>query len=350
MGGNLLKEMGSQPIPAELAKSIGKEVVTFAQQLLDKMQPGSRVRMLQSYRTKALYGDVDLMITESFFENFTPQTFATELGKAMEIPFEAVEPRMNAPVFSIPYPVEDHCAQIDFIKVKDKSFDFASNYLDWNGVCSFIHTLSKDLGPFLFEESGLMIEVMDGDQKVGKIVVSDDFDKCLSFLGYDANRYGEGFESAEDLYSFVTSSPYFYRSLYTERRQNSKKKRKMLRPFYINFLTWLSVQDVQHDRAGDGTDWVSHAFDQFPMAKQRFDEFMDDYQNQLKRKDEFKKRFNGELVSEMTGLKGNDLGLFIESFKQEIDTKNFEDFVLSLSTEAFQKMLKRHHYVWKGRL
>src|SRR3546814_2979589 len=72
----------------------------------------------------------------------------------------------------------------------------------------------------------------DGDHKFREIELTRNFSKALAFMGYSPDGLDQGFETPEDIYSFVASSPFFSSDIFLLENRNAKarmrdKKRKM---------------------------------------------------------------------------------------------------------------------------
>jgi hypothetical protein len=79
----------------------------------------------------------------------------------------------------------------------------------------------------------------DGDYMFREILLTREYEAALFFLGYDPERFREGFENLEDIFKYVAGSRYFNRDIFLLENRNAQSRiRDRKRPTYTKFLTW----------------------------------------------------------------------------------------------------------------
>ena len=189
---------------------------------------------------------------------------------------------------------------------------------------------------FKFGHNGLMYPLMDGDCLIKELVVTRDFKSAMSFLGYNWNR--NRFQSLEDMFHFVTQSPWFDPSLFPlKARNHTGRMRDRKRKSYSAFLDWLQAHpNLDPDKEMPPKLLNLH----LQRALHVFPVFAQDYVQALQAHTEKKERkeyFNGSVVAKLTGLEGTELGKFMAYARKCIETTinvdNAEELILSLWKE-----------------
>ena len=171
------------------------------------------------YRNKETFGDLDVLIRSSTVE-----------GDILDVINEVFKPNEiynNNNVKSFDY--KDF--QIDFILVGDENWETSMFYFSYNDLGNFVGRISYQMG-FRFGDYGLKLVYRheDGGRKFSKII-SKDPRKIYQFLGFNYDRYLEGFDEVEDIFKFVVNSTCFnrrifdYDSLNHQNRTRNKKRK-----------------------------------------------------------------------------------------------------------------------------
>jgi hypothetical protein len=141
-----------------------------------------------------------------------------------------------------------------------------------------------------------------------------DYRQTLEFLGLDVARFDAGFNNLDEIFEFVSSSTFFNPELYKLENLNTiARTRDKKRSTYNSFLKFCEhyTGPVWNRTVQDKAEYVPLILNNFPQAVPEFNRAMSD----LVARQEYKKRFNGELVSELTGLVDKELGLFMRFLK-----------------------------------
>lgn len=258
-----------------------------------------------SYFTKPDFGDIDILILSS-----------ADHRKIVDA-FEPTEVYHNSDCFSFDY----KGVQVDFIFCKPENFVISCYYFAYNDLGNLLGRIFHKMG-LKFGHDGLSMVVRDDTQVIGEISLSKNIDEILEFGGYSVDRYHEGFETLEDIFKYVVSSKFYsYEIFDLDNRNYRARVRDRKRKTYTEFLKWAEVNANDSDYR-----WASNKADYLPSVLHRFrkvDEYFSIIRNHS-RNLTIREKFNGELVSKITGLTGKELGAFIAAFRKIFPNRDLE--------------------------
>jgi hypothetical protein len=266
--------------------------------------------VVKSYRNKQDFGDIDVVIDDRvdvvpIFAHFRPKKCA-----------------VNGHVFSFAY----DSIQVDFIRVPKEDIRSTLDYFAYNDLGNLLGKIARAIG-LKYGSKGLMYQYKEGDNVIEDIIITKNLDEILTHLGLDPQRYHQGFDELEDIFKYVISSKWFDKHLYQpENATQQNRIRDMKRKTYLTFLEWMKTLP----------DWIRNlpiliceeykrVIEQYPHVQNRIKEL-----DASRAKDKaFRARFNGEVVSQLTGLEGAALGKFMSWFRQG----NTDSFLMGLDDE-----------------
>ena len=129
---------------------------------------------------------------------------------------------------------------------------------------------------------------------------------------------------------------------------NKDRKRDLKRPDYRRFLEWVETNKSRlpnYQRNRDKSSYLPWITETFPQLVTEFEKCAELYQENQ----ELKEKFNGNIVSELTGKTGKELGDIMVSFKKHFDDdkERYRSFLLKMSKEhvtAYFKDWYKHDY------
>lgn len=315
MGGNALKNTKTRRYSANEYFALVDEVLSKFKHLF----PLEKMEDVKAYRAKADFGDLDVVVKN---RPGLKDEFAVALqGLGVE---EIVR---NGPVWSVGW----RDFQVDFLFHSE--YEFARNYFAWNDLGNLVGRVAHKLG-FKFGHDGLWYVLRDGNYVVSKVLVTSDFYKSLNFLGFDEVRYKDGFDSLEDVFSYVVDNPYFSPDVFLlENRNHQARRRDRKRTTYNRFLAWMESQQFPENEL----DRHSH----LKRAKESFPNFcnkVDLVEHEYARSSEAKHKFNGKLVAQLTCLEGRMLGRFMKHLK--LQKPDLTGFVLCADADELAAWVK----------
>jgi hypothetical protein len=318
--------MGGNALSMTAVRLTKKNFERVSAQCVERLQacfPEHRIAVIPAYRVKADFGDCDLLVTSTGYD---PHKAAAAL--------DAVEVVRNGPVTSVGVVVREELApqdgnvfQVDLVSIGEESFDYALGYFSFNDLGNLIGRTAHRAG-LSHRHDGLWFYVRDGDYKFRDICLTRDYDVALRFLGYEPEQFRAGFETLEDIFEYVAGSDYFNRDIFLLENRNAQSRiRDRKRRTYTEFLKWCEARpelpafQYPEDKAA----WLPRITEHFPHFEAEHRQALDD----MARQRAVKARFNGEWVSQLTGLQGKDLGALMKNFKESFDSlESLQQFVL----------------------
>lgn len=326
--------MGGSALNIETVRLEKYDYDRFCKEISEKLSECNvKHHITTAYKNKQDFGDMDVLIYSHSLKKGL-YVFIMENFKPNEI-------FSNSPVYSFDY----KGFQIDFISVEPEYWEASKNYFSYNDLGNFVGRIAYNLG-FRFGHYGLKLVYRheDGGRKFNKVISSNP-KEIYEFLGFDYNRYLEGFDELEDVFKYVVYSKYFNRTIFNyENLDHQNRTRNRKRKSYQAFLEFLATsQDVlPFDYEYESADYYIDKAEKF-FGIELISEI-----NRWKEIVETQKRasakFNGNLIMENFDIKGKELGNAIANFKnmftQYLSFKNqdtvdqlYHEYILSKSQE-----------------
>ena len=326
MGGNALKQFGAKRLENSRFEAFAFKLNNIMNDILASHGVKTKARLIPSYHDKPDHGDIDIVVPMSATEVLTNEQMMEELSSRFEVgpmPF-----KKNGPVVSYGYPLEEGGVfQIDLIYTKESELDFSVSYFSWNDVGNLVGRIAHKMG-LKFGHDGLSLPLRDGTHEFATIMITQDFKAALEFLGFSYERWAQGFSNLEEIFNFTVANPRFNSAIYLlENRNHTARVRDKKRPTYTKLLEWLEDHpevDKAFEWSEDKSVWIPVILEAFPNAKADYEQAL----KNLERQRALKVKFNGDIVSEATGLEGKDLGIFVADFKKSFESKEaFNQFI-----------------------
>jgi hypothetical protein len=335
MGGNAMKHVGVQRKGAAEYFRIAKEVEALAPKF------SRRHAVIPAYRRKETFGDLDLLVVppgqEADFADF---------HEAIQEAFKPTDIKRNSNVWSLDY----RNLQLDIICTPPRLFDCALQYYSYNDAGSLIGRVAHGMGLKLGHK-GLSLPVRVKDtQQIGVVELSVEPGEILQFLGYDPKGFEEGFESLEEIFAYVASSPYFDKNAFAlENMDHKNRTRNRKRPTFCAFVQWLrrpkNAGLRSHNFAEDKEDWTRRALEHFAHngAKEQLERILAAHEGRQKARE----KFNGRIVQKLTGLEGEELGEFMAYLAKGWKTReDMERWAAETGQDQIEAAVKGAHKTW----
>lgn len=300
MGGNLF-QLGRKPRAEYL------EIEALVRRCLDDLV-GDGYRIPRYYASKPDFGDLDVVLSHAAVEAVGGfDAFRSAIQAALDI-------RQTKNVGHV-YSTVVRDLQVDFFLRDAELLEPTHNYLSFNDLGNLVGKIYRRLG-LKYGEQGLCWVFRRERQEsyVRDLLVSRDWPRILGFIGLDVAAWEAGFDTLEQMFSWVVASPYFSVQPYRETSRTTERRAKG-RPTMARFLAWLEAEQVDktctylEDRSG----YVPMLAAAFPEAKL---EQAIAHERARERDDErLREKFNGDLVRTWTGLDGKPLSAFLRRFR-----------------------------------
>lgn len=324
MGGKALKEVETRRYERDEYLKLEKEVLDKVSSFLPD---DIRCEAIKAYHTKPSFGDMDIVI-----EHISSKEHIEELFKQWGVK----EVSKNSNCWSTHY----NDFQVDFIFVEQEYYQSTLDYFAYNDIGNLLGRISRRFD-FKLGHRGLNYMLMDQTSLLKDINVTNDYKEALEFIGYDYERFRQGFDTLEEMFEYVVDNVNFDPSVFAfENRNHDARMRDAKRPNYNKFLKFIEGKEFPNVMPIDKQQAYERACEIFP----EFDAEVKQVKHELKIKKMVKQKFNGSKISEITGFIGTDLGLFYRFVnKESAKISDFDDFVLRSTDEeldSFTKVVK----------
>lgn len=300
MGGNALQEGLTRRHDKDEYFQKSLEVLTKLQTFYHV----PRARLIGSYNTKETFGDADILYSRPDDKPLSVEDVRGAFPDSKEIV-------RNTSVISFEYKE----LQVDLIHSPIMEFDYALSYFNFCDLGNLIGKLAHQLG-LKHGHRGLYLPVRDGVNIIGEVLLTRDHDVTLKFLDLDVDVFNKGFDTLEDIFKFVRKSKYFSPESYKLENLNTiAKMRDKKRTTYRAFLGYNEANPVTNPyvKAHNKMVHLEHIFDYF--GKGALEEYTKVTQ-ELAFTRYIKTRFNGDIVSKLTGYTGKGLGQFMQHLRK----------------------------------
>lgn len=337
MGGALL---GAERKPRkqfeELMSKFLPELETILSNATETYPAAIEYKVVPYYSEKEDFGDMDILVKAN-----------TDIVRDAVIKHFGFAP-IKSMVKDFNYSTNHNCFsflydkfQIDLIcTVED--FETSLNYYSFNDVGNILGRFFHKFG-LKFGHKGLIYPLRDDRGNVRtEILISKDLEQIINFLGLDYSKWRSGFTTLEDIFEWVAKGKYFDPTIFLEELSAINEKRDRKRKTFSRFLDWVYQE---HGKPGDYYKFlIRDARDEYiPQIEEYFKcdikSQVDEFNVRMERERKIKAKFNGEMVMEITGLKGQELGAFMNKFKQH-DDGTFDDYILDTEPELIKQYIK----------
>lgn len=352
MGGNAIKGV------ARLSKAEYELVSQDVMKRLTRRFPTATFLAIKSFGDKLDFGDLDILMDMPI--KVPENQNCTEGGKELEqlrAEFgleheEDFHPQKGSISFRYRSPlIPGKSFQVDLILEPAETIRTAQSYYDYNDLSNLLGRICRKLG-FKLGSNGLSFVYRSGSHAPQDLVFSTNYEDALRLIGVSVQRYQTGFQSMEEMFEFVASSPYFNPDIFLLHNRNHKSRtRDKKRKTYHEFLKWCAKNDERLRRYPypDKTELGGYRsvglakkfqeevlFKLWPEIPERIEEI--EARRQIDA--EFKKVFNGHLVSEKIGIEGEPLGVLVKHILNNVADRSFKVFAIKDSPELWRKVQK----------
>ena len=172
------------------------------------------------------------------------------------------------------------------------------------------------------------------------------FEKLLEFAGLENNfgdcfeRFKSAFENQEDIFKWLSKSNLFNKDIFAfENLNHVNRKRDRLRKDYHSWLEFIKDKPNKFVGNEDKTVYIKKINNHFSVDINKEAEVLISRHTYKKF---LKEKFNGKIVSEWTGLRGEELGKVIKAYKDSIP--DFDNFIQLKTPENIEKNFREF---WK---
>lgn len=309
MGGNVFKELDTCRLDFQTYNLLTNFISTLLSENFK-----IKFQAIPAYKNKIDFGDLDIL----FHGIVDYDRINTCLNSKRFV--------RNGNVTSYAVPVNGKFFQVDLIKVPEDCYDFSLGYFSYNDLGNLLGRIYHRLG-FKFGHLGLRYIVRDktnSSHVIKEITITKDFRTALEFVGYDYKRWTQGFNTLEDVFKYAVSIPLANRVIFRlDEINHAARVRDRKRKTYNQFLTWVNdpSNSIPNEELANKEIlreyFLKKAFLLYPKFRDEYEE-VQFLCRKIKLANE---KFNGKIVSDLTGLQGKELGRFMQKFISHIKEK-----------------------------
>lgn len=179
------------------------------------------------FRQKDSFGDIDVITTSEQvgkLGNNWLETLTETLNKYSETETTG---KQGAGVKSFKF----NNTQVDLIYVPDSVYERTYQMLSWNDLSGFVGIVMRKLGLKLSNKKGIGIKLskftnyeIEGDDNW--LYFDLPLEVAINIVGLDYERFLKGFDTKEEIFDYVTSSPYYSYGLFSYENGNNKHRQR----------------------------------------------------------------------------------------------------------------------------
>lgn len=313
------------------APRMSKEVFLIQSQIcVDEVSKyASMCALVTTFSDKETFGDIDILVTDDF---------DVESFKANQTLDKNIEYVKNSDDISMLI----HGYQVDLIFVNSSKFSSSLFYMMNDPMGMLLGVIAKQVG-MRYGHTGLSVKLSGCDKNYypRDIHVTSDPMTIMKILGFTQMQIG--FDSVYDIFKLITTSEYFSPSLFKlENLNNSNRERNKKRKTYRDFLEYISNFENRNVVKMTMDDSIEYANKFNPEVVNTFIRLKVKHESKLV----YKSKFNGNVVSELTGVTGKDLGKLMEYMNTVHKMKFIPEVVVSCSDSYIPDVVKEIHRLW----
>lgn len=337
MGGNALS-VKTERKTTEQFNRIASEIFPILEKGL-----GTDVTITKCHRAKETHGDMDILVrVNSKIERTDMVDFITDAFSPRDI-YHSVASKTTdkydkKDLVTLSFDYDNF--QIDLIFIKKENWGFAYEWFSNDPFSNITGKVAHTFG-LKFSWEGLKMPFRKYGGELSKnIIITKDHKKAVEFLGYNYDKYEQGFDNVQEIFDYVIGSKYFDSDIFQmENLNHIDRKRNEKRTTYQQFLSYINGSGIykRYDHKSK-EDYIELIDTYFPEAKliEKLNMYEDEYLN----KKLLHEKFNGKLVMAKFPKfkKGKELGDTIKNFKESFE--DFTKYVLVNSSEQIMNDFK----------
>lgn len=320
MGGRALKNTFTRRYDRDEFEKLKDEMTS---KLTDTFNNFSHTKY---YHIKETFGDMDVLISDN------GELTKEEITNFITNTFNPNEIFINGGCYSFDYKE----LQIDFIFIPTENFECAKHYFSYNDLGNLIGKIAHQFG-LKYGQDGLKKVVFNENRnKLGTIYLTKNMYDALEFLGFNVERYKQGFDRLEDIFKFIRFSKYYNPYVFDFKHMNKiNRDRDSKRSTYLSFIEYIKPDKnnkyfPQYKFFKNDTFYYGHINLHFPHFYEEYNALM----NSIELKKQIKEKFNGSKIIEYYQRQqyklDKNLGDMLAKFRTSFtDENHYNDFILS---------------------
>jgi hypothetical protein len=195
---------------------------------------------------------------------------------------------------------------------------------------------------FKFGHDGLWYMFREGTHAFRDLLLTRDVDTALGFLGYDPQRFAQGFDMLQEIFEYASSSVFFNADIYPlDNRNHRSRVRDRKRKTYMEFLEWAAHLDqagrlprFEYAAYADKIAFLPRAFEWFPLFERDYEQTRAGLEASRK----VGAKLNGQVVMQLTGRTGGQIAPVMTGLKaRHADHSAYAAWVLLASEQEIRE-------------
>ncbi len=323
--------MGGSALEMETERASPQHYLNVYVQVQRRLQsewPKAVTYLPRKHRFKQDHGDLDLLVrrdTVDLTRDWVKSAFEVDevvvndgvwtFGVELEVPSSDTS--------------ETSALQVDLVTKRRKHWEMSKAFYDFGGLGNLMGKVARWLR-YKWGFQGLRMPVYrdpkgERSVKYGEYVLTRDPKEAFEFLGFDYERFQEGFQDMSEIFEYVRSSEHFCREPFMpENMTADQKQRDRKRPVWDSFKNYL--RDLERlgelpskpDSRPTQKEALERAKEAFPHSELH-DRLKEDREF-VKLRERAKKTWTGRVPMEEFGVTGKELGKMLSNFKDTFRT------------------------------
>ena len=295
MGGNVFKDNKRMESKQEFYSVYGKQ-----HKFLSSNNIYEFIELPRQIESKTSFGDMDLVVNINKLETYKSKLIAAGYPVSC-----------NGIVLSYQTPEK---YQIDLIGIGKWKLDYALRYFSFGDHANILGKLISYHFSLKHSFNGLYYSfVKDSGNFKNNIFLSLDYVDALDLLGLSHYKFIEGFATEEEIFEWIYESPLMNTTIFDfDKMTNRDATRDRKRKFYNSWLDFLKTKEpkvVERLTKEERDNILEKNFEGFKQVK-------DSLEMHYKLLCEYREKFNGNIVKEISGFEGKKLGNLMKNLKE----------------------------------
>lgn len=179
------------------------------------------------FRTKDSFGDIDVLTTSEQVGKLGTDWVETITDTLSKYSDTETSGKQGAGVKSFKF----NNTQVDLIYVPESVYQRTKDMLSWNDLSGFVGVIMRRLGLRLSNKKGIGISLSrytsyEIDDSKNWLYLDLPLKVAIEIAGLDYSRFEQGFDTKEEIFDYLTSSPYYEYGLFSYENGNNKHRQR----------------------------------------------------------------------------------------------------------------------------
>lgn len=333
--------MGGNALEANTARASSHHYLNVFAQVQRRLQsewPEVITYLPRKHRHKEDHGDLDLLVRRD----------TADLSRSwINSTFDNTDLHVNDGVWTFDMPLLDSSFdnrfQVDLVTKRPEYWEMSKAYLDQSGFGNLCGKLARwhryKLGFQGFRMPVYQDPEGERSVKYGEYMLTRDPKQAFEFLGFDYERFQEGFTHMTDIFEYIRGSKYFCKKAFEpENMTADQRHRDRKRPVWNKFKAFLQNIDTKKTTSRPTQKQaIQKAKKAFPESE--IHDRLDRDKETMRLREKARETWTGEVPMNEFGIEGKKLGGMLKAFQRTFlsDRHRFEWLVRNSQEEALER-------------